>query len=41
MTPDMRQKFGRNFVDVGIAEEHGVAMASALAKADANPFSGF
>ena len=37
MTPDMRQKFGRNFVDVGIAEEHGVAMASALAKGGCKP----
>lgn len=37
MTPDMRQKFGRNFVDVGIAEEHGVAMASALAKGGYKP----
>ena len=37
MTPDMRQKFGRNFVDVGIAEEHGVVMASALAKGGCKP----
>ena len=37
MTPYMRQKFGRNFVDVGIAEEHGVAMASALAKGGCKP----
>ena len=37
MTPDMRQKFGRNFVDVGIAEEHGDAMASALAKGGCKP----
>ncbi len=37
MTPDMRQKFGRNFVDVGIAEEPGVAMASALAKGGCKP----
>lgn len=37
MTPDMLQKFGRNFVDVGIAEEHGVAMASALAKGGCKP----
>ena len=37
MTPDMRQKFGRNFVDIGIAEEHGVAMASALAKGGCKP----
>lgn len=37
MTPDMRQKFGRNFVDVGIAEEHGIAMASALAKGGCKP----
>lgn len=37
MTPDMRQKFGRNFVDVGITEEHGVAMASALAKGGCKP----
>ena len=37
MTPDMRQKFGQNFVDVGIAEEHGVAMTSALAKGGCKP----
>lgn len=29
-TPDRRQEAGKQFVDVGIAEEHAVALASAL-----------
>lgn len=37
LTPDIRQKLGAQFVDVGIAEEQAVAMASGLAKAGAKP----
>ncbi len=37
-TPDTREKFGANFVDTGIAEEHAVAYASASAKNGANPY---
>lgn len=37
LTPDKRQKLGKNFVDVGIAEEHAVAMSSALAKGGCKP----
>lgn len=36
-TPDLRAKLGNKFVDVGIAEEQAVAMASGLAKGGANP----
>ncbi|MGL5683704.1 MAG: 1-deoxy-D-xylulose-5-phosphate synthase [Marinifilaceae bacterium] len=38
--PDARAKAGAQFVDVGIAEEHAVAYASGLAKADACPVYG-
>lgn len=37
LTPEKRQQLGRNFVDVGIAEEHAVAMSSALAKGGCKP----
>lgn len=37
LTPDKRSKLGQNFVDVGIAEEHAVAMSSALAKGGCKP----
>jgi len=37
MTPERRQELGKNLVDVGIAEEHAVAMASALAKGGCKP----
>lgn len=37
LTPEWRQKMGANFVDVGIAEEHAVAMSSALAKGGCKP----
>ncbi len=37
-TPDVREKFGANFIDTGIAEEHAVAYASASAKNGANPY---
>lgn len=37
LTPEVRRQLGRNFVDVGIAEEHAVAMSSALAKGGCKP----
>lgn len=37
-TKEFRQKMGSQYVDVGIAEEHAVAYASALAKCGAKPF---
>ncbi len=37
LTADVRAKLGKNFTDVGIAEEHGVAYASALAVGGAKP----
>lgn len=39
-TPDMRQKAGKQFVDVGIAEETAVAMSSAIAKRGGKPVFG-
>ena len=36
-TPEFRQRLGRQYTDVGIAEEHAVAYCSALAKAGAKP----
>ena len=36
-TKDFRQKLGKHYSDVGIAEEHAVAYASALAKCGAKP----
>lgn len=36
-TPEFRQKMGKNYTDPGIAEEHAVAYASALAKNGAKP----
>ena len=36
-TKEFRQKLGKQYVDVGIAEEHAVAYASAMAKAGARP----
>lgn len=36
-TPEFRQRFGCQYTDVGIAEEHAVAYCSALAKAGAKP----
>lgn len=36
-TPEKRQQLGQNYVDVGIAEEHAVAMSSALAKGGCKP----
>ncbi|MCD8377819.1 MAG: 1-deoxy-D-xylulose-5-phosphate synthase [Candidatus Gastranaerophilales bacterium] len=36
-TPDFRAKLGQQYTDVGIAEEHAVALASALAKSGAKP----
>ncbi len=37
LTPERRAMLGKNFVDVGIAEEHAVAFSSALAKGGAKP----
>lgn len=37
LTPERRRLLGQNYVDVGIAEEHAVAMASALAKGGCKP----
>ncbi len=34
-TPDIRQKVGQQFMDVGIAEEHAVAFSSGVAKSGA------
>lgn len=36
-TKDFRKKLGKQYTDVGIAEEHAVAYASALAKCGAKP----
>ena len=36
-TKDVRKEFAHQFVDVGIAEEHAVAMSSALAKGGCKP----
>lgn len=36
-TPEFRKKLGKQYTDVGIAEEHAVAYASALAKNGAKP----
>lgn len=37
LTPDRRKMLGQNYIDVGIAEEHAVAMSSALAKGGCKP----
>ena len=39
-TPERREEAGRQFVDVGIAEEHAVAMASAIAADGGKPVFG-
>ena len=39
-TPERRKAAGRQFVDVGIAEEHAVALASGIAKAGGKPVFG-
>lgn len=39
-TPERRRQAGRQFIDVGIAEQDAVAMASGLAKAGARPCFG-
>lgn len=36
-TEELRKKAGRQFVDVGIAEEHAVAMASGIARNGGTP----
>ena len=38
-TPERREEAGRQFVDVGIAEEHAVAMASAIAAGGGKRYS--
>ena len=40
-TPDFRTQLGKNYTDVGIAEEHAVAYSSALAKNGAKPILNF
>lgn len=39
-TPERRRAAGRRFVDVGIAEEHAVALASGIARGGGRPFYG-
>ncbi len=39
-TPDIRKKAGKQFMDVGIAEEHAMALASGIAKNGGKPFYG-
>ena len=39
-TPERRQRAGAGFIDVGIAEEHAVALASGIAKAGGKPVLG-
>ena len=39
-TPERRREAGRQLVDVGIAEEHAVALASGIAKAGGRPVYG-
>ena len=37
-TKDFRKKLGKQYMDVGIAEEHAIACASAMAKTGSKPF---
>lgn len=37
LTPDVRAKLGKNYIDVGIAEQHAVGFISGLAKNGAKP----
>ena len=39
-TADVRKKAGKQFIDVGIAEEHATALASGIAKNGGKPFYG-
>lgn len=39
-TKDYRERAGKQFIDVGIAEEHAVAMASGIARRGAKPIFG-
>ena len=39
-TPDRRKEAGKQFVDVGIAEEHAVALASGIAANGGKPVYG-
>lgn len=36
-TPDYREKLGKNYMDVGIAEEHAIGLVSGMAKNGAKP----
>lgn len=40
-TEDYRKRAGKQFVDVGIAEEHAVAMASGIARNGGTPIFEF
>ncbi len=40
-TPDRRQEAGKQFVDVGIAEDHAVALASGIAANGESLFMGY
>lgn len=37
LTPEFREKAGKQFIDVGIAEQHAVSFASGVAKAQGKP----
>lgn len=39
-TPERRRRAGRQFIDVGIAEQEGVALASGIARRGGRPFFG-
>lgn len=39
-TPEMRERAGRHFIDVGIAEEHAVTLVTGLARGGARPVLG-
>lgn len=39
-TPQRREEAGKQFIDVGIAEEHAIALASGIAKAGGKPVAG-
>lgn len=39
-TPEMRERAGRRFIDVGIAEEHAVTLVTGLARGGARPVLG-
>ena len=37
LTPEVRQKLGAQYIDVGIAEEHAMTLSAGIAHADAKP----